>query len=251
MPWLKERVGNPHSVTHQFGRAAHDAVEKARAQVATLINADPNEIVFTSGATEATNIALRGILAGRKAHVLTSTIEHSCVRETLAHLARGGASVSEVEVDADGLVDAESLIAGLTRRTALVTVMAANNEVGTVQPIDEIGSACREAGVVFHTDAAQAAGKIAIDVRRSNIDLLSISGHKIYGPQGIGALYCRGDIVTKITPMTTGGGQERGLRAGTVPTALCVGLGEACAIAHDEMSQDAGRCLRLRTLFLT
>ena len=250
LPWLGSRVGNPHSTNHDFGKAAHDAVEHARGQIASLINASPEEIVFTSGATEATNIALRGLLAGGKAHVVTSAIEHSCVRETLDDLRSNGTSVTEIGVDAEGLLDADELARALTRKTVLVTVMAANNEIGTLQPIDAFGPVCREAGVIFHTDAAQSVGKIDMDVRRLNVDLMSISGHKLYGPQGVGALYCRREVFGRLRPIMTGGGQERGLRPGTVPTALCVGLGTGCAIAKDRMHHDAQHCIRLRSLLL-
>lgn len=250
LPWLGSRVGNPHSTNHDFGKAAHDAVEHARGQVANLINALPEEIIFTSGATEATNIALRGLLVGGKAHVVTSAIEHNCVRETLDDLRANGVSITEIGADADGLLDADKFAEALTRKTVLVTVMAANNEVGTLQPIDAIGPLCREAGVIFHTDAAQSAGKIDMDVRRSNIDLMSISGHKLYGPQGVGTLYCRRELFGRLRPIMTGGGQERGLRPGTVPTALCVGLGTACAVAKDKMQDDARHCIQLRSLLL-
>ncbi|MEW6451328.1 MAG: cysteine desulfurase family protein [Pseudomonadota bacterium] len=250
LPWLTQRPGNPHSATHDAGRAAHRALENARAAVAALIGAQPEDIVFTSGATEATNIALRGLRTGRKSHVLTSAIEHSCVRDTLKDLKAAGTSVSEVPVDADGLLDPDEFAREITAKTAMATVMAANNEMGTLQPIAAIGHLCREAGVVFHTDAAQAAGKIPLDVSEMNIDLMSISGHKMYGPQGVGALYCRADIFPLLKPLATGGGQERGLRPGTVPVALCVGLGEACAIALREMESDRARSLRLRATLL-
>lgn len=250
LPWYRDRVGNPHSATHSAGRAAHDAVEFARGQVAALINAEPDEIVFTAGATEATNIALRGLLAGTKAHAVTSAIEHSCVRDTLGDLGERGVDVTEVAVDRDGLVDSAAIEAAMTRRTRLVSVMAANNEVGTVQPIRDIVAACEEAGTVFHTDAAQAAGKIQLDVKSLPIGLMSLSGHKVYGPQGIGALYCRRDLFGRLRPMTTGGGQERGLRSGTLPVALCVGMGVACWIARDEMNEEAQRLIDLRSMFL-
>lgn len=251
IPWLTKRTGNPHSTAHAAGRTAAEAVEAARASVAALINADPQEIIFTSGATEATNIALRGVLAGMtKARVVTSAIEHSCVRDTLEDLRRSGTQVSEVGVDADGLLDPDAISNALTPKTALATVMAANNEVGTLQPLAAIGHACRQAEILFHTDAAQAAGKVPLDVIDMNIDLMSISGHKLYGPQGIGALYCRKDLQRRLKPMATGGGQERGLRPGTVPVALCVGFGEACAIARAEMERDRAHAMQLRSVLL-
>lgn len=248
LPWWRERAANAHS-PHAMGRAARDAVEDARGTVAALIGADASEIVFTSGATEASNLALRGMLRPRQ-HVVTTTIEHSCVRETLASLSQDGLIVTEVEVSAEGLVDADAIEAAIRRETRLVSVMHVNNEVGTVQPIADIGAVCRSSGVVFHTDAAQAVGKIPVDVAGMNVDLLSISAHKLYGPQGIGALYCRKALQSQLSPVLTGGGQERGLRSGTLPTALCVGFGEACRIAAAEMSAEAARLAALRSTFL-
>lgn len=250
LPWLSIRPGNPHSSTHHFGRAAHDAVENSREKVAALIGAESDEIIFTSGATEATNIALRGVLSGTKWHAATSAIEHSCVRDTLRDLRGSGNSVTEVSIDADGLMDPEAFVDALTPKTALVSVMAANNEVGTLTPTAAIGHVCRQAGVLFHTDAAQAVGKIPMNVGDMHIDLMSISGHKLYGPQGVGALYCRRDILRRLKPIMTGGGQERGLRPGTLPTALCVGFGEACAIAMKDLVADRRHALRLRTTLL-
>lgn len=250
LPWLSGQPANPHSSTHRYGIAAHEALENARIQVAELIGSDPDEIVFTSGATEATNIALRGLLGSGKTHVVTSAIEHSCVRDTLDDLRRSGVHVAAVPVDGDGLVDPDNFSKTLAPKTALATVMAANNEVGTLQPIAALGDACRQAGVLFHTDAAQAAGKIALDVRGMHIDLMSISGHKLYGPQGIGALYCRKEVLRRLRPISTGGGQERGVRPGTVPVALCVGLGKACAIAKAEMVGDGEHSMRLRAALL-
>lgn len=250
LPWYRDRVGNPHSITHSAGRTAHDAVEAAREQVARLINAEADEIVFTSGATEATNLALRGLLAGAKAHAVTTAIEHSCVRDTLAFLGERGLDITEAAVDADGLVDPDAIDLAVNRRTRLVSVMAVNNEVGTIQPLREIAAVCEKAGTVLHTDAAQAAGKIPLDVRDVPIGLMSISGHKLYAPQGIGALYCRRDLFGRLQPVTTGGGQERGVRPGTLPTALCVGMGVACAIARAEMDTEARRLTELRSMML-
>jgi cysteine desulfurase len=248
LPWWRERAANAHS-PHALGRAARDAVEEARGTVAALIGADASEIVFTSGATEASNLALRGML-GPKQHAVTTTIEHSCVRETLHVLSGAGLVVTEVQVSGEGLVDPDAVEAAVRPETRLVSIMAVNNEVGTIQPIADIGAICRSSGVVFHTDAAQAAGKIPVDVAGMNIDLLSISAHKLYGPQGIGALYCRKALHSQLSPILTGGGQERGLRSGTLPTALCVGFGEACRIAAAEMSAEAGRLAALRSVFL-
>jgi cysteine desulfurase len=250
LPWFQAKVGNPHSTTHAYGRAAHAAVEQARGQVARLINAEPDEVVFTSGATEATNIALRGFLRTAKAHAVTTAIEHSCVRETFADLQRRGLKLSIVGVSREGLVDPVQFAGALSGRTRLASVMAANNEVGTIQPLDEIASICRDAGVVLHTDAAQAAGKIALDVRRTRIGLMSMSGHKLYGPQGVGVLYCRRDLAARMQPLMTGGDQEGGLRPGTLPTALCVGMGMACDIARRDMEADAARLDQLRIRFI-
>jgi cysteine desulfurase len=248
LPWWRARAANAHS-PHAMGHAARDAIEEARAQVAGLIGAEPGEIIFTSGATEASNLALRGSLK-RGQHAITTAIEHSCVRETLDAVSKAGVAATEVAVSADGLVDADAIEAALRPNTRLVSVMAVNNEVGTIQPLVDIGAVCRSRGITFHSDAAQAVGKIALDVTALRIDLLSISAHKLYGPQGIGALYCRKSLQAALAPVLTGGGQERGLRSGTLPTALCVGFGAACDIAAAEMRGEAVRLTGLRSRFL-
>lgn len=248
MPWWRERAANAHS-PHAQGHAARYAIDAARAEVAALIGAQPEELIFTSGATEASNLALRGSLR-RGRHAITTTIEHSCVRETLRALSKQGISLTEVPVSPDGLVDPADIEAAITTNTRLVSVMAVNNEVGTIQPLADIGAACRSQNVAFHTDAAQAVGKIHLDVGGMKIDLLSISAHKLYGPQGIGALYCRQSLRRSLSPILTGGGQERGTRSGTLPTALCVGLGAACRIAKAEMAEEASRLAILRERFL-
>ncbi|MFK4386986.1 cysteine desulfurase family protein [Bradyrhizobium sp. USDA 223] len=248
MPWWRERAANAHS-THIKGQAARDAIEGARADVAALIGAEPGEIIFTSGATEASNLALRGSL-GRGRHAITTTIEHSCVRETLRMLSKQGVSVTEVGVSGDGVVDPSAIESSISSNTRIVSVMAVNNEVGTVQALADIGASCRSHDVAFHTDAAQAAGKTPLDVKGMKIDLLSISAHKLYGPQGIGALYCRQSLRSGLTPILTGGGQERGTRSGTLPTALCVGFGAACRIAAAEMASESARLMDLRERFL-
>jgi cysteine desulfurase len=254
LPYFTEKFGNPHSVTHAYGREAEAAVEEARAEVAALIGAEPREIVFTSGATEANNLALKG--ASRfhrdlgKDHVVSVVTEHKCVLESAAALARDGFRVTLLPVDAQGLVEVAALEAAIDERTAIVSVMAANNEIGVLQPIAEIGALCRAKGVLFHSDAAQAAGKVPVDVEAMGLDLLSISGHKIYGPKGIGALYVRRRPRARLTPLFDGGGQERGLRSGTLPTPLCVGLGAAARIAAAEMAPEAERLLGLRRRFL-
>ena len=254
LPWFTEKFGNPHSVTHAYGREAAAAVEHARAQLASIINADPREIVFTSGATEANNLAVKGALRFHrqfgKDHVVTLATEHKCVIESCRAMEGEGFRATYLPVEPSGLVDLDRLEAALDERTTLVSVMAAHNEIGVIQPIAEIGALCRKHGVLFHSDAAQAVGKIAVDVAAMNIDLLSISGHKIYGPKGVGALYVRRRPRARIVPLIDGGGQERGLRSGTLPTPLCVGIGEAAALAQAEMAEELRRLLALRRRFL-
>ncbi len=240
LPYFTEKYGNSASKTHSFGTEAADAVEKARAQVAALIGADPAEIVFTSGATESDNLAIQGI-AGE---VVTVATEHKAVLDTCKAT---HANTTVLGVDADGLVRLDELQKAITDRTTLVSVMAANNEIGVIQPIAEIGKICVQRGVVFHTDAAQAAGKIPLDVRTMDIHLLSLTAHKMYGPKGVGALYVRrrGPRV-KLTPMMHGGGHEHGLRSGTLAVPLIVGFGRAAEIAADEMAGQASGLLALR-----
>jgi cysteine desulfurase len=255
LPYFTEEFGNPHSVSHVYGHVAAAAVEDARAEVAALIHADAREIVFTSGATEANNLAIKGAArfarahpaAGRpRDHIVTLATEHKCVLESCAQLEREGFAVTYLPVEPDGLLGLEKLEAALTERTLLVSILAAHNEIGVIQPIAGIGALCRARGVLFHTDAAQAAGKIALDVDAMQIDLMSISGHKLYGPKGIGVLYVRRRPRVRLLPLIDGGGQERGLRSGTLPTPLCVGLGRAAAIAGDEMEDEAKRLRQLR-----
>src|SRR6185295_12558438 len=249
LPYFTEKFGNPHSRNHSYGWESEEAVEKARAQIATLIGADEKEIIFTSGATESNNLAIKGVAhfqKDRKNHIITVVTEHKCVLDSCRHLELEGFKVTYLPVKQDGLVDLEVLKAAITDKTAIVSVMAVNNEIGVIQPIAEIGAICRERGVVFHTDAAQAAGKIPLDVNAMKIDLMSISGHKIYGPKGIGALFVRRKPRVRMEAMIHGGGQERGFRSGTLPTPLIVGLGEACAIAQKEMGAEAERLKGLR-----
>lgn len=257
LPYFTEKFGNPHSTSHRFGREAAEAVEQARGEVAALIGAEPREIVFTSGATESNNAALKGAMrflrderrAG-KDHVVTVATEHKCVLETCHQLEREGFTVTVLPVGRDGLLDLDQLTAALGPRTALVSVMAVNNEIGVIQPLAQIGALCRSRGVLFHSDAAQAAGKIPLDVEAMQIDLLSLSGHKLYGPKGIGALYVRRRPRVRLAPLIDGGGQERGFRSGTLPTPLCVGLGRACAIAEAEMAAESGAVDALRRRLL-
>jgi len=244
LPWFTQKFGNPGSVTHAYGREAAEAVETARTQVAALVGAEPREIVFTSGATESNNLALKGALRfGRDGRngLVTLPTEHKCVLESARALEREGFRVTILPVGGDGLFELSALDRAIDDRTALVSVMAAHNEIGVIQPIAEIGALCRARGVLFHSDAAQAVGKMAIDVNAVGIDLLSVSGHKIYGPKGIGALYVRRRPRARLVPLIDGGGQERGLRSGTLPTPLCVGLGAAAALAQQEMAEEATR----------
>ncbi|HKF71226.1 MAG TPA: aminotransferase class V-fold PLP-dependent enzyme [Stellaceae bacterium] len=253
LPWFSEKFGNPGSVTHAYGREAEAAVERARGQVAALIGAETREIVFTSGATEANNLAVKGAARFHREerdHVVTFATEHKCVLESALALGREGFRVTILPVRSDGLIDLAALEAAIDERTAIVSVMAAHNEIGVLQPLGEIGALCRARGIPFHTDAAQAFGKIPLDVDAMVIDLLSISSHKMYGPKGVGALYVRRRPRARLTPLVDGGGQERGLRSGTLPTPLIVGLGEAAEIAAKEIVEEAERLRALRERFL-
>ena len=252
MPYFIEKFGNPHSRNHHHGWEAEQAVEKARQQVADLIGGDEREIVFTSGATESNNLAIAGtarFYKDRKNHIVTVATEHKCVLDTCRHLEQEGFEITYLPVQQNGLVDLEALKRAITPKTVLVSVMAVNNEIGVIQPLAEIGKICREKGAFFHTDAAQAFGKIPLDVNAMNIDLMSISGHKIYGPKGIGALFVRRKPRVRMIALIHGGGQERGFRSGTLPTPLCVGLGEAAAIAKREMGQETAKLTKLRDRF--
>ena len=241
--YFTEKFGNPHSRNHIYGWQAEEAVETARAQIARLINADPSEIIFTSGATESNNIAIKGVFNFYQGHVITSQIEHKCVLETCRSL---GCEVTYLPVSSKGFVSLEDLKEAIRPDTKLVSIMAASNEIGTIQPIKDIGALCREKGIFFHTDAAQAVGKIPLDVRSMNIDLMSISAHKFYGPKGIGALYVGKKPRVRIKSILSGGGQERGMRSGTLPTPLCVGFGKACEIALNEMENESSRLRQLQ-----
>jgi cysteine desulfurase len=253
MPYFTHKFGNPHSRSHSYGWEAEEAVEKARAQVAKLIGADEKEVIFTSGATESNNLAIRGVAEfykDRKNHIVTTVTEHKCVLDTCRHLEQQGFEVTYLPVQKNGLIDLEVLRAAVTDKTVLVSIMAVNNEIGVIQPLAEIGKICREKKAFFHTDAAQAAGKIPLDIEAMNIDLMSISGHKIYGPKGIGALYVRRKPRIRLVPLIVGGGQERGFRSGTLPTPLCVGLGEAAEIAMKEMDAESKRLAKLQARML-
>jgi cysteine desulfurase len=251
LPYFTEKFGNPASRIHAFGREAHEAVEAARAQVAALLHADPSEIVFTSGATESDNLAIKGTLEAYREkgdHIVTVATEHPAVLETCRALERAGrARVTYLPVRRDGLLDLDRLREAITDRTVLVSVMYAHNEIGVLQPVEEIGRICRERGVLFHSDLAQAAGKVPVDVEAMRIDLASLSAHKMYGPKGVGALYVRRRRPrVKLVPLLDGGGHEDGRRSGTVPVPLAVGFGRACALAAREMPEEAPRILALR-----
>lgn len=255
-PWWEENFANPGSVEHVMGRAAEAAVEAARGHVAALIGAEAREVVLTSGATEANNLAIKGAArfaaaqGSARRRVVTLATEHKCVLESVRDLAVEGFEPVVLPVDGDGVVAPELLRAAVDERTLLVSVMAVNNEIGVIQDLAAIGAVARAAGALFHTDAAQAAGRIPLDVEEIGADLLSLSGHKIYGPKGVGALYVRRRPRVRIAPLFSGGGQERGLRSGTLAAPLVVGFGEAARIAAGEGLLDAGRIAGQRERFL-
>lgn len=251
-PWWEENYANPHSVEHVLGRAAEAAVEEARGHVAALIGADVREVIFTSGATESNNLAIKGAArfavsqGDARRRVITVATEHKCVLESVRDLAAEGFEPVVLPVGPDGLLVPETLRAALAEPTLLVSVMAVNNEIGVVQDLPALAALAKEAGALFHTDAAQGAGRVALDVRTLPADLISLSGHKIYGPKGIGALYVRRRPRVRLMPLFSGGGQERGLRSGTLPAPLLVGLGEAARLAAAERQLDEGRIAGLR-----
>lgn len=256
LPYFSEAFGNPHSVEHALGREAEAAVARARAEVAALIGATPREIVFTSGATESNNLAIKGAarfaarMENPRRRLITLATEHKCVLQATADLAEEGFEPVFLPVRPDGRLDPEALRMALATPTLLVSVMAANNETGVLQDITALAALAHQAGALFHTDAAQAVGKIPIDVTAQGIDLLSISGHKLYGPKGVGALYVRHRPRVRLAPLISGGGQERGLRSGTLPAPLIVGFGEACRLAGAEMAAEAERLAGLRERLL-
>ncbi|MCW8085468.1 cysteine desulfurase family protein [Sabulicella glaciei] len=254
-PWWEDNFANPHSAEHAMGRAAEEAVEEARGHVADLIGADRREIVFTSGATEANNLAIKGAARfardGERRRIVSLSTEHKCVLECVRDLEAEGFEPVLLPVRPDGLLDLGVLREALAVPTLLVSVMGVNNETGVVQDLASIGAIAKEAGALFHTDAAQAAGRIKLDVEEIRADLLSLSAHKIYGPRGIGALYVRRRPRVRLVPLFSGGGQERGLRSGTLPAPLVVGFGEAARIAAAEGLLDAGRIAGQRDLFLS
>ena len=253
IPYLVEKFGNPASRSHSFGWEAEAAVEAARDQVAALINADPKEIIWTSGATESDNLAIKGaayFYAGKGKHLITVKTEHKAVLDTCRELERQGFEVTYLDVQENGLIDLETFKAAIRPDTILVSVMFVNNEIGVVQPVAEIGEICREKGIIFHVDAAQATGKVEIDLATLKVDLMSFSAHKTYGPKGIGALYVRRKPRVRLEAQMHGGGHERGFRSGTLPTHQIVGMGEAFRIAREGMSEENQRIGALRDRLL-
>ncbi|PUE40239.1 IscS subfamily cysteine desulfurase [Limnohabitans sp. Bal53] len=248
IPWLREHFGNPASRSHAWGWEAEAAVETAREQVADLIGADPREIVWTSGATESNNLAIKGaanFYKSRGKHLITVKTEHKAVLDTMRELERQGFEVTYLDVQADGLLSMDALKAAIRPDTILISVMFVNNEIGVIQDVTAIGNLCREKGIVFHVDAAQATGKVEIDMTQLPIDLMSLASHKTYGPKGIGALYVRRKPRIRLEAQMHGGGHERGMRSGTLPTHQCVGMGEAFRIAKLEMAQDNAKARAL------
>ncbi|WP_420546888.1 cysteine desulfurase family protein [Curvivirga sp.] len=251
IPWFTQKFGNPHSADHRHGWEAAEAVEDARKSVAKLIGATSKEIYFTSGATESNNLAIKGVARARKElegrdHVITVATEHKCVLESVTRLQAEGFRTTYLPVNADGSIDLAKLEDALDEKTAIVSIMAANNEIGILHPMKEIASSVHKVGAYLHSDCAQAVGKIPVNVKDWDVDLMSISGHKIYGPKGIGAIFIRKRPRIAINPLMDGGGQERGIRSGTLAPALCVGLGKACDIASIEMDEEDKRIKSMR-----
>ena len=250
LPYFSEKFGNAASKGHGFGWAAEEAVEMARERIARLVGAAAKEIIFTSGATESDNLAIKGVAEMYREkgdHIVTAVTEHKAVLDSCHRLEKSGFRVTYLPVQKDGLIDVDELRRAIDDRTILVSIMAANNEIGVLQPVAEIGKLCRERGVLFHTDAVQAVGKVAVNVQRQNIDLMSITGHKLYGPKGAGALYVRGTTPrVKVAPLLDGGGHERGMRSGTLNVPGIVGLGKACELCGKEMPQEAVKHAGLR-----
>ena len=250
LPYFKEKFGNAASRNHPFGWVAVEAVETARERIAKLVGAKPKEIIFTSGATESDNLAIKGVAESckhRGNHIITAVTEHRAVLDSCKRLEARGFQLTYLPVQKDGLIDVDDLKRAIDDHTVLVTIMAASNEIGVLQPIGQIGKLCHERGVTFHTDAAQAIAKMPVDVNQQNIDLMSMSAHKIYGPKGIGALYVRGqNPEVQLIPTIDGGGHERGMRSGTLNVPGIVGLGKACAIASEEMLKESCRMAGLR-----
>ena len=254
LPYFSDIYGNPHSRNHSYGWFAEEAVEMARENVAKIIGANPKEIIFTSGATESNNLAIKGLAefyGDKKDHIITCVTEHKCVLESCRYLSeKKGFKITYLPVKPDGLIDLNELESHITKKTLMVSIMGVHNEIGVIQPLKEIGKICRDKGVFFHSDCAQAIGKIELDVEEMNLDLMSISGHKIYAPKGVGALYIRRKPRVRISAIMSGGGQERGMRSGTLSPALCVGLGEACNIYLKEMKKENEKITKLKDRLL-
>jgi len=253
IPWLREHFGNPASRSHAWGWEAEEAVEKARGEVAALIHADPREIVWTSGATESNNLAIKGaghFYKGKGKHLITVKTEHKAVLDTMREMERQGFEVTYLDVQENGLLDFEVLKAAIRPDTILISVMFVNNEIGVIQDIPAIGTLCRERGIIFHVDAAQATGKVEIDLAKLPVDLMSLASHKTYGPKGIGALYVRRKPRVRLEAQMHGGGHERGMRSGTLPTHQIVGMGEAFRIAREGMAQDLEKARALQKRLL-
>ncbi len=253
-PYWNENFANPHATIHNLGENAETAIENAKKDIAFIIGANSSEIIFTSGATESNNLAIHGILPSlikkNKPHIITSNIEHNSILKTCNYLKEIGAKVTYIPVNKNGIVDINILKSSITNKTGLISIMAVNNEIGTIQPIKEIGEICKQQNIIFHVDGAQAIGKIPFSTKENNIDMLSISAHKLYGPKGIGALYIRRNSRIVLKPLILGGAQERGLRSGTLPTPLCVGFAKACLISVNEMDKENSRILNLRNILL-
>src|SRR3954471_1754774 len=253
IPYLREQFGNPASRSHMYGWTAEKAVEEARGHVAALVNADPREIIWTSGATEGNNLALKGAAQFYKTkgkHIITVKTEHKAVLDTVRELERQGFEATYLQPQDNGLITLEQLQEAIRPDTILVSVMLVNNEIGVIQPIDEIGALCRSKGIIFHCDAAQAAGKLPIDLEKTKVDLMTFSAHKAYGPKGIGALYVRRKPRVRIEAQIHGGGHERGMRSGTLPTHQIVGMGEAFRLAREEMHKDIEHARRMQKRLL-
>src|SRR5437764_119259 len=250
MPYMTNVFGNAASRNHQFGWAAEEAVENARGQIAKLIGATAKEIIFTSGATESDNLAIKGVAEMYREkgnHIITAATEHKAVLDTCKRLEKYGYKVTYLPVQKDGLVNLDELKTAMTDKTILVTIMFANNEIGVLQPVEQIGKLCRERGILFHTDATQAVGKVPVNVNTQNIDIMSLSGHKMYGPKGVGALYVRRkNPRVQLSAIIDGGGHERGMRSGTLNVPGIVGLGKACEIAMQEMPEESKRLAKFR-----
>ena len=250
---MQEDYGNPHSTSHPLGWKAIEKVENARMQIAKVINASADDIIFTSGATESNNLAIKGVAhfyQNKGKHIITMSVEHKCVLESCKILETEGFEITYLDPEIDGLLDLNKLKDAIRKDTILISIMGVNNETGVIQNLEEIGKIAHEHGILFHTDCAQAFGKIPLDVERMHIDLMSISSHKIYGPKGIGGLYVRQKPKVRLVPIIHGGGQERGIRSGTLATPLCVGFGLASEIIHQEMEQDRQHIQRLADSFL-